>query len=166
MGISRWNKQGLYTTLLDRRRYRVGALSDLYHARWGIEEMYTVSKQFLKVDQFHGRSEPLVRQELWAHFNLIAMTRSFTNRDTALCEAAGPAHGKPVPQANFNHSLATLSRHLEALLLRHTECVRETVTHIAEYIGMGRRRPRPNRSYPRRSRQPAPQWSRRKPAPA
>ena len=89
----------LGTTLLDRRRYRVGDLSDLYHARWGIEELYKVScKEFLQVEQFHGRSEPLVRQELWAHFNLIALTRSFTNRDAALCAAVGPSDGKPLPQ--------------------------------------------------------------------
>ena len=27
------------TTMLDRRRYRVAALADLYHARWGVEEL-------------------------------------------------------------------------------------------------------------------------------
>ena len=75
------------TTLLDSRRYRVAALADLYHARWGIEELYKVSKQFLEVDQFHGPSERLVKQELFAHFNLIAMTRLLANRDAALCEA-------------------------------------------------------------------------------
>ena len=118
------------------------------------------------MDEFHGRTERLVQQELWAHFNLIAMTRSFTNRDAALCRAAVPADGKPPPQANFKHSLAVVSRHLEALLLRHTKFVRETVTRIAECVGIGRRRPRPNRSYPRRSKRPAPKWSRRKPVPA
>ncbi len=156
----------LGATLLDRQRYSVAALADLYHARWGIEELYKSSKQFLEVDQFHGRTERLVKQELFAHFNLIAMTRSFTNRDAALCQAAGPADGKPPPQANFKHSLAALSRHLEALLLRHTEFVRATVTRIAECVGIGRRKPRPNRSYPRRSKQPAPKWSRRNPVPA
>ncbi len=156
----------LGTTLLDRQRYSVAALADLYHARWGIEELYKISKQFLQVDEFHGRTERLVQQELWAHFNLIAMTRSFTNRDAALCRAAVPADGKPPPQANFKHSLAVVSRHLEALLLRHTKFVRETVTRIAECVGIGRRRPRPNRSYPRRSKRPAPKWSRRKPVPA
>ena len=79
----------LGTTLLDRRRYRVGALSDLYHARWGVEEMYKISKQFLEIEQFHGHSERLVKQELFAHFNLLSMTRLLTNRDAALCEAAG-----------------------------------------------------------------------------
>ena len=156
----------LGTTLLDRQRYRVAALADLYHARWGIEELYKISKQFLEIDQFHGRSERLVKQELFAHFNLVAMTRLFTNRDAELCQAAQPPDGKPTPQANFKHSLTTVSRHLEALLLRHTEFVRETVRRIAECVGIGRRKPRPNRSYPRRSKQPAPKWSRRKPVPA
>ena len=37
----------LATTLLDRKRYPVRALADLYHARWGGEELYKVSKQML-----------------------------------------------------------------------------------------------------------------------
>ena len=96
----------------------------------------------------------------------MAITRSFTIRHTALCQAACPADGNPPPQVNFKHSLDAVSRHLEALLLRHTEFVRETVTRIAECVGIGRRRPRPNRSHPRRSKQPAPKWSRRKLVPA
>ena len=149
------------TTLLDSRRYRVAALADLYHARWGIEELYKVSKQFLEVDQFHGRSERLVKQELFAHFNLIAMTRLLANRDAALCEAARPQDGRPVPQANFKHSLAALAQHLEGLLLRHSAYVSETLERICEWVGTGRRKRRPDRSYPRRSLRPASKWDRR-----
>ena len=94
--------------MLDRRRYRVADLSDLYHARWGIEELYKVSKQFLEVDQFHGRSERLVKQELFAHFNLIAMTRLFTNRDADVRQAGRPRAGKPAPQANFKRCCISL----------------------------------------------------------
>ena len=151
----------LGTTLLDSRRYRVAALADLYHARWGVEELYKVSKQFLEVDQFHGRSERLVKQELFAHFNLIAMTRLLANRDAALCEAALPQDGRAVPQANFKHSLAALAQHLEGLLLRHSAYVSETLERICEWVGTGRRKRRPNRSYPRRSLRPASKWDRR-----
>ena len=151
----------LGTTLLDSRRYRVAALADLYHARWGVEELYKVSKQFLAVDQFHGRSERLVKQELFAHFNLIAMTRLLANRDAALCEAALPQDGGAVPQANFKHSLAALAQHLEGLLLRHSAYVSETLERICEWVGTGRRKRRPNRSYPRRSLRPASKWDRR-----
>ena len=127
-----------------------------------IEEMYKISKQFLEVQQFHGQSERLVKQELYAHFNLIAMGRLFTNRDADGCRAAQPADGKPLPQANFKHSLAALAQHLEGLLLRHSAYVSETLERICEWVGTGRRKPRRDRSYPRRSLQPAPKWSRRK----
>ena len=65
----------LATTLLDRERYPVKALSDLYHARWGIEELYKVAKRLVGLEPFHGQSERGVRQELWAACSLIAMAR-------------------------------------------------------------------------------------------
>ena len=37
---------GLATTLLDPQRYRIQDLSDLYHARWGIEELYRWSSDY------------------------------------------------------------------------------------------------------------------------
>jgi len=149
-------------TLLDRRRYPLPDLADLYHARWGVEELYKVSKLFLEIEQFHGHSERLVKQELFAHFNLIAMTRLFTNRDDRLEQAAQPADGKPARQANFKHSLAALAQNLEGLLLRHSAFLGETLERISEWVGAGRSRPRPDRSYPRRSRRPVSKWQRRR----
>ena len=69
----------LGTTLLDRDPYSIDQLSDLYHARWGIEELYKVSKQLMEVEDFHGQSERGVKQELYACFTLITMTRLFAN---------------------------------------------------------------------------------------
>ena len=59
--------------------YSIDQLSDLYHARWGIEERYKVSKRLMEVEDFHGQSERGVKQELYACFTLIAMTRLFAN---------------------------------------------------------------------------------------
>ncbi len=73
----------LATTLLDPRRYPVGALSKLYHGRWSIEELHEISKQLPDVEAFHGQSERTVRQELYARFNLIAMMRLSSNRSEA-----------------------------------------------------------------------------------
>ncbi len=33
------------------------ALGYLYHARWGIEELYKISKQRMAIEEFHSRSE-------------------------------------------------------------------------------------------------------------
>ena len=56
----------LGTTLLDRDQYSIDQLSDLYHARWGIAELYKISKRPMEVEDFHGQSERGVKQELYA----------------------------------------------------------------------------------------------------
>ena len=74
--------------------------------------------------------------------------------------------GAATPPPTRQHSLAALAQNLEGLLLRHTAFVSETLERICTWVGTGRRKPRSNRSYPRRSLQPAPKWSRRKAATA
>ena len=46
-----------------------------YNGRRSIKELYKVSKQFLEVEQFHGRSERPVKQEVFAHFSLDSAVR-------------------------------------------------------------------------------------------
>ena len=145
----------LATTLLDRKRYSRQALADLYHARWGVEEHYKVVKRLLRSEPFHGQSEDLVLQELWACFTLIAMTRLFANH----CEAEMPsAAGKPPLRANFNNSLRTVSQHVEWLLLQQSAALSTTVDSILRGMDCCRQRERPNRSYPRVSRRPDDRW--------
>ena len=120
----------LGTTLLDRRLYPVADLSDLYHERWGVEELYKVSKQLIDIEDFHGRSERGVRQELFAHFVLIALTRLFSNHGEGLLggrrEPRGATDGAQM-RVNFKNSLLTVARHLEGLFLRHAAMLGETL---------------------------------------
>ena len=149
------NDYTLATTLLDRKRYSRHALADLYHARWGVEEHYKVVKRLLRLEPFHGQSEDLVLQELWACFTLIAMTRLFSNH----CEAEMPsAAGKPPLRANFNNSLRTVSQHVEWLLLQQSAALSTTVDSILRSMDCCRQRERPNRSYPRVTRRPDDRW--------
>ena len=153
----------LATTLLDRQRYPLAALADLYHARWGIEELYKISKQMLALERFHGQSERLVRQELCAHFSLIAMTRLFTQHS----ERGLPSNaGKPALLANFRNGLRTVGRHLEGLFLAYAATLSETISSILASLATCRQRKRSNRSYPRLSHRPVSKWRSRKPAPA
>jgi hypothetical protein len=69
------NSYCIGTTLMDDAQYTIDVLKEVYHARWGIEELYKVSKKLVEVDDFHGRSERTVKQELFAHFVLITMSR-------------------------------------------------------------------------------------------
>ena len=149
------NDYTLATTLLDRKRYSRHALADLYHARWGVEEHYKVVKRLLRLEPFHGQSEDLVLQQLWACFTLIAMTRLFANH----CEAEMPsAAGKPPLRANSNNSLRTVSQHVEWLLLQQSAALSTTVDSILRSMDCCRQRERPNRSYPRVTRRPDDRW--------
>ena len=143
----------LATTLLDRERNPVKALSDLYHARWGIEELYKLAQRLVGLEPFHGQRERGVRQELWAACSLIAMARLFTNHAEQDFRSAA---GKAPLQANFRNSLRTVGQHLEGLFLHYSATLGDTVATILRSIAhcRQRQRQRPNRSYPRVSRRP------------
>ena len=152
----------LATTLLDVRQYPIEELSNLYHARWGIEELYKVSKRLMEIEQFHAKSERGVKQELYAHFVLVTLTRLFANRSEDGFNRLDDAEEKPEMQANFKNSLLVVGRNIEALMLRQMEFLTATVNQILEGMGSCRQRKRTGRSYERRSRKPESTWRRRK----
>jgi hypothetical protein len=153
----------LGTTLLDADRYPLHALIDVYHARWGIEELYKISKCLFNVEDFHARTERGVKQELFAHFVLITLNRLFTNRtDIELNPGQGspslsPDPASPQRQTNFKNAVHVLERGLEELLLLH-ERMKDVVQRIFVTIHARHQRIRPNRSYARLSMRPATKW--------
>ena len=149
---------GLATTLLDSETHPASELADLYGSRWGIEEMYKISKSIMEIAPFHARTERGVRQELFAHFNLMAMTRIFTNHGDAILNARKPSPSATDRTANFKNSLAAVARNLEALLLKHAATVAEAIQQVLDCVATGRQKPRPGRSYERRSRKPLNRW--------
>jgi hypothetical protein len=71
----------LGTTLIDQERYNnTQDFVDIYHARWGVEELYKISKRILDIEDFHAKSERGVKQEIFAHFALVTMNRIFANQ--------------------------------------------------------------------------------------
>jgi len=64
------------TTLTDSK-YTFDEFSRVYHGRWGIEELYKISKEFINVEDFHSKTERGVKQELYAHALLINISRIF-----------------------------------------------------------------------------------------
>lgn len=158
----------LGTTLIDSNTYPAEEFCDLYHSRWGIEELYKISKGLIQVDEFHAQSERGVKQELFAHFVLITMSRIFANKvekdladeDERKNIQVDPKHQKM--RVNFKNSLVTIARNLEGLLIRHTRFVAETVQTVFISLFSTRQKERPNRSYPRKSMKPQNKWSRGK----
>jgi hypothetical protein len=66
------------TTLFDKK-YSITRLSKAYHARWGIEELYKISKEYIGIEDFHSHSERGVLQECYAHLLMLKIARIFEN---------------------------------------------------------------------------------------
>ena len=109
----------LGTTLLDSK-YTLQDFKDVYHQRWGIEELYKVSKRVIDVEDFHAKTERGVRQELFAHFVLITMSRIFANySDDQLNSRAVLPEKPPLSeklQTNFKACVLAFTRNMETLL--------------------------------------------------
>ncbi len=106
------------------------------------------------VDAFHGRNEWNVLQELYAHFNLIAMTRMFTisGNDLLARQCEG---GRQRQTINFNHAVKIVAANPEELLLTHARMVAHTVNRMAGEILRIRSCLRPDCSFPGKSMKPS-----------
>ena len=162
----------LGTTLIEpTERYSVEALKDAYHARWGIEELYKVSKQVFDVEDFHAQSERGVKQELFAHFVLVTMNRLFANQvDLRLNspDASGQSMGMDSTdhsnlavrrgiKVNFKNCVAAITNAMEPLLLASAK-IKETLVNTFNRVVRRRQKDRPDRSYPRKSMCPESRW--------
>jgi hypothetical protein len=153
----------LGTTLLDEARYRTEDFADLYHARWGVEELYKISKVLIDVEDFHGQTERGIKQELFAHFVLITLNRIFATKVEA---GFSRKDEQSLPtetvdrrfKVNMKNALVTLARHLEGLFIRQAELVKTTVNAIMDSLSRCRQKERPNRNYKRRSMKPIKKW--------
>ena len=166
----------LGTTLVEpHQHYPLQEFIDVYHSRWGVEELYKISKRIFNIEDFHSETERGVKQELFAHFVLITMNRLFANRaDAELnpADASTPStpHAPPssVPgdagggvigklQTNFKNCVQVVARNLEELLLLH-EHINTVVQRVFNSIIDRHQRVRPGRSYPRKSMRPESKW--------
>ena len=152
----------LATSLLDSR-YTVQALSDLYHGRWQVEEGYKTGKDV--IESFHAKSERGVRQELYAAFTLVALARLFANRcDHDINHNVDDDDDQSAMRTNFRNGMRLLGREIEAMFLRQSQMVAQSVERIMTGLSRCIQRERPGRSYNRESRQPRSKWQKRRPA--
>lgn len=151
----------LGSTLLDAQIYQRQELAELYHARWGVEELYKISKSLIDVEDFHAKTERGVKQELFAHFVMITLSRIFANyTDDILLLKQGPRKqgDQSLMQVNFKNCLTTIARNLEALVLRQAEYVKDAVSSIISSIVTCYQKVRPNRSFDRVSHKVPKKW--------
>lgn len=120
----------------------------------------------MEVADFHKQSERGVKQELYACFTLIAMTRLFSNHGEDHVNGHLLNDGQPLMQTNFKHGLAVVATNIKSLLLHQASAPRGNRGPCVGEIVRCRQWLRPGWSYERRFRKPIGKWQRRKGVPA
>jgi len=175
MRLMKYEVQGsqycLGTTLTEpEQRYPLQDFMDVYHSRWGVEELYKVSKRVIVVEDFHAKTERGVKQELFAHFALITMNRLFANQSDLELNDCDPSSPKLEPsgenlsseetrrvQTNFKNCIHVLERNLEQLVLLQAR-FRTVIQSVFAAVTRRHQTIRPLRFFPRRSMKPDTRW--------
>lgn len=158
------------TTLLGDE-YTPESFALIYHGRWGIEELYKISKQFINVEDFHSQTERGVKQELYAHLLLINIGRFFEfDADNTLSKTKSDYatkisghwqaifNGGKKLKINFKNCLLVVNRHLYNLVLAGCDSIKTWVPKAISSIASVYQKIRPNRHYPRISHKPRNKW--------
>ena len=163
----------LGTTLLDQNLYTIQDFIEIYHSRWGVEELYKISKRTFIIEDFHAQTERGVKQEIFAHFALITMNRIFANQadiDLNLSGSSGNqeerdllASASPSTQPlrrfkiNFKSCIHAFTRSIEELVLLHAQ-MKAAIERAFLFVIGRRQKERPGRSYQRKSMRPETKW--------
>ena len=167
------------TTLLDQEKYPLDEFPSVYHGRWGIEELYKISKVFIDIEEFHSKSELGVKQECYAHALIINLARIFESEaDKQLpppsSQGKSTSEKKDEKQdgywqdfigeikkikVNFKNTLLVVGRSLEKLLLPENEHGFPCIPGMLGSIARVRQKIRRGRHSPRQSRKPVKKWT-------
>lgn len=143
------------TTLLDKTTYSLAQLRDLYHKRWQEEEFYKLTKGLLEAENFRGKCTLLIGQELMAIHLYCLLTRILIMESAILKQV----RTDEIPQ---QAAFLAVSRYLDRIWTCSNvdECRLLLQMCIVE-IGWGKYRPRPGRSFPRKSKSCYGKWGRK-----
>ena len=159
----------LGTTLVDpEHAYPLQDFMDVYHSRWGVEELYKTSKRVFVIEDFHGKTERGVKQELYAHFVLNTMNRLFANQADLDLNPDDPSSqyldlsepgAQPTSklQTNFKNCIHVIERNFEELILLKVR-VKTVINRAFNAIAGQYQKLRPGRSFPRLSMKPDSRW--------
>jgi hypothetical protein len=143
------------TTLLDRAKYSLAQLKDLYHMRWEEEEFYKLTKGLLEAENFRGKCRLLIAQELMAIHLYCLLTR-------ILIMECALSNQIPLAQIPQQAAFLAVSRYLDRIWTSTDmeECYQWLLMCLEE-IAWRRYKTRPDRSFPRKSKSSYGKWGRK-----
>ncbi len=144
------------TTLSGRTRFPTADIERLHARRWSVEELYRTSETSMKAESLAARTENGVRQEFHPHMNMIAAVRLSANG----LEAGLNHGGGGKLQVSLTNALRVVYRSLEEFMTGQADAIAEAVSRGLEAFARCVQKERPERSYPRKSRNPINKWAR------
>ncbi len=140
------------TSLLDEKKYSVGAIRELYRTRWGIETAYDRVKNLLYLEKFHSRSYNGIMQEIFANLLIMSLSAAVdiqASRKLGLDrEESAPSFKAVVHVVRRYFAVIAVFEKLSMKKACHLE------QEMIEEAGLILYKKRPGRSYPRVSKQP------------
>lgn len=147
----------LGTTIMDPS-IPVNHFAEVYHSRWGIEELYKVTKTMLNAEFIRAKSEIGVLQEIYANFTITTLSRIFQNESEEILQKNLQTTTTDGPhieiKANFSNCLKSVQRQLSGLFSSSQNFLRKSVRSIMNFTSRSYQAARPNRSYERKSVRP------------
>lgn len=149
------------TNLIDKKRYLRREIIDLYRKRWGVETLYDRVKNLLRLEKFHAQSYNGVMQEIFANLLVLSLTAlavtTVVEEDSVNTEVEMPG---------FKNAAESVRRHLFAVIDHAIEGKRpkQIMEEIVREVRAVKYRIRPNRRFPRVSKQPIKSWNLKKSA--
>jgi hypothetical protein len=166
------NETYIIATTLIGGNYLSADFSKLYHGRWGIEELYKISKKIIEIEDFHSKTDRGIKQELYAHVLLINISRIFestsldnskllpneNNAELVNGYWQGFYAGLEKIKLNFKNCILVISRSIDKLIYFDSNLIASWISKMITSISRIRYKIRPGRTYPRRSRRPISKW--------
>ena len=144
------------TSLLDRKKYPIKSLVNLYKQRWGIEEAYKLIKSRLDVCDFSGKTALAVQQDFYAKTLLLSLCNVLCHRVEPKTKTGKKTTSTRTLILNRTYALfqtKALIQKLNSTLGQIEQYIREAVNAIAtktEYSKRGqvyKRKFKPNLKY-------------------
>lgn len=149
------------TNLTSKKRYARDTIIELYRKRWSVETLYGRVKNLLCLEKFHARSHNGVMQEIFANFLILSLTAAavaaVVDQDDVEIEVELPS---------FKNATEVVRRHLLDVVDHRIVGVKpkKLLKQILSEVRAIMYPIRPDRSYPRVSKQPIKSWNLKKSA--
>lgn len=142
--LSSGEKEVLVTNLIDREKYSLQDLKELYHLRWGVEESYKTFKKVAHIEYFTGKSTLAIKQDFHSKVFMLNMASMIGTQGIV-----SSSKGKRMHDFKLNKTQVFAKTKDFLIDVFYGKRIKKIVTQILSIIRKRTEIIRPNRSFDR-----------------